>query len=134
MNEEDLLICKGKKILIVDDEPELRKMLVFVCEGMGLDVHSVDDGQKAFREATTENFHIMLLDIMMPGWNGIDAVKSLDFINKRPQVIVISGFVTDQLRDELASIENIVEFVPKPFAIDYIRKLIVKTLKAQDED
>ena len=119
--------CSGK-ILIVDDEPELRKMLQYICEGMGLEVESVDDGQKAFRAANQGDYDLMLLDIMMPGWNGIEAVKSLDFINQRPKVIVISGYVTDKLRAELADIKNISEFVPKPFKVEYIRELITKIL------
>jgi CheY-like chemotaxis protein len=122
---------KNQTILIVDDEDELRNMLRFICEGMGYDVTDVDDGQKAFREASQGNFDLMLLDIMMPGWNGVEAVKSLDFINKRPKVIVISGFVTDELRQDLSEVENIIHFVQKPFKVDNIRKLITETINLE---
>jgi len=121
-----------KKILIVDDEAELRKMLRYICEDMGFEVHCVEDGQKAFRAASQGDYDLMLLDIMMPGWDGIEAIKSLDFINKRPKVIVISGYVTDELKKDLDLVQNIGEFVHKPFTVEYIRQLITKLIENED--
>lgn len=124
---------RNGKILIVDDEKEIRHMLKYICKGMGLTVDLVDDGQKAFRAASQGDYDLILLDIMMPGWNGIEAVKSLDFINKQPKVIVISGYVTEKLYAELAEVQNITEFIHKPFKVEHIRQLITETLNKDAE-
>jgi CheY-like chemotaxis protein len=118
----------GKKILVVDDEEPIRILLKSVCEKLGHEVHCAEDGQKAFKAITEESYDLILLDIMMPGWDGLSTLKGLNFYKIKTQVIVISGLVADEFREEFEEIQNIVEFVQKPFTMSDIRALIVKTL------
>lgn len=113
-----------RKVLVVDDEANIRSMIQYIVEEMGYEVTLAENGQEAFRSAHMHDYDLMLLDIMMPNWNGVEAVKGLDFINKKPKVIVISGFVSDELRDELKDVKNVIAFVAKPFKIDELRALI----------
>lgn len=117
-----------KKILIADDEKNIRKILRDIVEGMGCEAVLAENGQEAFRAATSTSFDLILLDIMMPEWNGVDAIKSLDFINKKPKVIVISGYVTDELQNELKGLHNVAQFIAKPFQLKEVREAIQKHL------
>ncbi|MGE4157873.1 MAG: response regulator [Planctomycetota bacterium] len=117
-----------KKILIADDEKNIRKILREVVEGLGCEATLAENGQEAFRAATSNTFDLILLDIMMPEWNGVDAIKSLDFINKKPKVIVISGYVSPELQGDLKSLENVAQYISKPFQLGEVREAIRKHL------
>jgi DNA-binding response OmpR family regulator len=113
-----------KKILIVDDEENIRKLLEEVVGSLGYEIFLANNGQEAFRIASTENIDLILLDIMMPTWNGVDAIKSLDFIEKKPKFLVVSGYISDDLRQELKLLDQVEGYVQKPFKLDEIRKRI----------
>lgn len=119
-------------ILIADDEPNIRELLRTIVTDLGHDVLIAEDGQEAFRIATTEHVDLMLLDIMMPGWNGVDALKSLDFINKRPSVLVVSGFISAELQNELEHLKQVSGYITKPFKLSDIRDRVTEVLSRQE--
>ena len=115
-------------MLIVDDQKELRNLLKHVCEELGLEVSMAHSGREAFRIAVENDFDLMLLDIMMPQWSGVDAVKALERIRMNPKVIIVSGFVNEKYRKQLEGLECIKGIVRKPFEIVELQDLIRKTL------
>jgi len=64
-------------LLLADDDPELSLMLKEYLEGNGFRVETVPDGRAALKRALEENFDLIILDVMMPGLNGLDVLRDL---------------------------------------------------------
>lgn len=101
-----------EKILVVDDDEELRHYLVELLKGYGYESHSASNGREALEKASAAYFDVVLLDIMMPGMNGMDALVEFRRISPKSKIIMITGFGTT---------ENAVEAIKKG-ASDYITK------------
>ena len=67
----------GKKILLVDDDPDFVDAVKSVVEGAGYDVSVAYDGKEALEEVAKTKFDLIILDVMMPEVNGHEACKKL---------------------------------------------------------
>jgi len=84
----------GKTVLIVDDDPTQRRLLQAVVEKSGFSTLQADNGDRALEMALgadKDNVHVMLLDLVMPGRDGMEVLADLQI--KRPElpVIVLTG-------------------------------------------
>src|SRR5262245_11001278 len=75
------------RILIVEDEFVLRKGLIDLLEGAGHDVEAVDDGRLAVEKGTASPFDLVVLDLMLPGLDGIEVCRRLR--RTRPEVLIL---------------------------------------------
>lgn len=78
-----------KRILLVDDESEVRSTIEEVLRGNGYDVRCVADGVSALETIAAERPDLVLLDVRMPGLNGIDVLASIRTLNPEVRVIMI---------------------------------------------
>ncbi len=101
-----------KKILIVDDDAELRANLSEILKGAGYHTDEAASGKEAIEKAASEDYDIALLDLMMPRMSGIDALAELRRVRPKTRVIMITAFAT---------VENAVDAIKKG-ASDYISK------------
>jgi DNA-binding NtrC family response regulator len=106
------------KILIIDDDPKISWILT---EGLSnkFEFLSARDGAEGIQMVTTENPDLILLDIKMPGMNGIEVLEKLNKLDNRPEVIMVSGhgetqYVVDSVKLGAA------EFINKPFDVHEI--------------
>ncbi len=102
----------GKKILIVDDEPSVRNSLRDWFTEDGFKVETAEDGQAALKCMHAGPFDIVLVDLKMPGMDGITLEKRIREIDRDVAVIILTAF---------ASVETAVEAL-KLGAFDYITK------------
>jgi DNA-binding response OmpR family regulator len=115
------------KIIIVDDEKIILKLL---CKSLSKDGHEVtvySSGIPFCDELDTENLpDVVMLDIVMPEITGIDVFKKImSKCEKPPKIIFISAFdFTGELNKLIK--ENEVWFLPKPFSINEMRKVLEK--------
>lgn len=79
------------RILIVDDEAEIRELLGELLGKTGYQIRSVADGESALRAVRDEAPDVVLLDIVMPGLSGIEALTAIRAIAPDVKVIMISG-------------------------------------------
>ena len=112
------------KILIIDDDPKISWIL---SEGLSnkFDFVSAGDGIEGIQKVTTEKPDLILLDIKMPGMNGIEVLEKLNKLDDRPEVIMVSGhgetqYVVDSIKLGAS------EFVNKPFDVHEIEIQSVK--------
>ena len=83
---------KDVRILIVDDEPFYRKMLRELIEKIGFTVVAeAADGREAVRMFLAHRPHVTIMDIYMPGKNGIDATREMIALNKNANVLTSSA-------------------------------------------
>ncbi|MEZ2121501.1 MULTISPECIES: MtrAB system response regulator MtrA [unclassified Corynebacterium] len=101
------------KILVVDDDPAISEMLTIVLQAEGFDTVAVMDGTKAVAAAEREQPDLILLDLMLPGMNGIDICR---IIRKKSTVpIVMLTAKTDTVDVVLGLESGADDYVNKPF-------------------
>jgi len=121
------------KILIVDDQAGLRETLGDILTQEGYEVSLVENGYQAIEKvkeasAKKEEFQLVLLDVRMPGINGVETFKEIKKLNPRTDVIMMTAFTVEQLVEE-AIREGAFAVVYKPFDLNSILKHIETALK-----
>lgn len=108
------------KILLVEDEQKLASFITKGLEENGYSLHLETDGSKAVEMAATENFDLVLLDIMLPGQNGFDVLRNLREFAIDVPVIFISA-----LSDSQHVIKGLdlgaVDYIKKPFDFEELK-------------
>jgi len=83
----------GKNILVVDDEVELRKAIIFDLKRRGCKTYEASNGNEAFKIVCEQNIHIVVSDVRMPESNGVDLLKQIrEKYPKIPVVVLATGF------------------------------------------
>jgi two-component system response regulator MtrA len=101
------------KILVVDDDPAISEMLTMVLQGEGFDTVAVGDGEHAVTAAREQHPDLILLDLMLPGMNGIDACRAIREFSTVPIVMLTAR--TDTVDVVLGLESGADDYVPKPF-------------------
>ena len=104
------------RVLVVDDEPQIRKALSVNLRACGYDVDLAADGEEGLRLAASHHPEIVLLDLGLPGMDGIEVVRGLRGWTSVP-IIVLS--VREAERDKVAALDaGADDYVTKPFGMD----------------
>ena len=116
---------KGKKILIADDCVEITRLITAILAPTGAEVIEVLNGKEALAKIYDNQPDLIMLDIHMPGMDGITVakiIKNCD-INCHAQVIIISSD-HDRLEDSIDTLPGVEGFIEKPFRpIDFLNKM-----------
>lgn len=112
-------MTKGNaRILIVDDEVEIRRALQRNLVAHGFDVSVVGSGEEALDEVTLHRPDLMLLDLGLPGMSGLEVCKRVRALSNLP-IIILS--VKDAERDKVLALDlGADDYVSKPFGIDEV--------------
>lgn len=116
-----------KMILIVDDERNIGRVLSQVLEPLGFRIGVVTNGQDAVSKLGDMTLHVMLLDIRMPGMDGIEVLRQTRQTRPDIRVIMMTAYGTIDLAVQ-AMKAGAADFIQKPFTPREIRDLIVKVL------
>ncbi|MFL2433447.1 sigma-54-dependent Fis family transcriptional regulator [bacterium] len=119
----------GVSILVADDEEIMREILYSLLTREGCHVRMTNDGETAVQVVREEPFDAVLLDIMMPGLNGLDALEKLKKFDTDLPVIMITAYGTTSNTRE-AFKRGAFDFVEKPFKNDDVL-LVVRNAVAQ---
>lgn len=79
---------KEAKILVVDDEERIRRLLKMYLERENYEIDEADNGEKALEMALKEEYDLILLDIMMPGMDGIEVCQELRKTKATPVIML----------------------------------------------
>lgn len=120
-----------KKILVIEDDEFIQGLFTLSLEQEGYSVVTASDGQLGFNKAVTEEFDLIITDIKMPNWSGAESIYGLNLVDNKTKIIVVSGYVEDELRQELGSYENVVAIISKPFDTPKLLALIGEILSKQ---
>jgi two-component system, OmpR family, phosphate regulon sensor histidine kinase PhoR len=115
------------KILVVDDEKRIRSGCVKMLREDGLSADSADSAEAGLACIAKEHFDIILLDLMMPGMSGLDALAQLRTRHPDTVVIVITGYATLEYSIE-AMKKGAFDFIPKPFSPEDLRRVVSKAV------
>lgn len=104
----------GKKILVVDDEKPIADILKFNLEKEGFEIVMAHDGDEAIEKATEEQPDMVLLDIMLPGKDGLEVCRE---IRKSSEMPIIMLTAKDSEIDKVLGLElGADDYVTKPFS------------------
>ena len=117
-----------KKILIVDDEVMLKMLLkkIFIEEGYA--VFCVNSGRSAIKNIKRKKFDLVLLDLEMPGIDGIKTLEIIRKIDKNLHVILLSAHLTKDSIEKAVKL-GISSHIEKSFKLDEIKFTVKKALK-----
>ena len=106
---------KVHKILVIEDEADIRQVLCFFLRHSGYDVFDVASGEEAMKVIPEYQPHLLILDLMMPGVSGWDVLQWIHEVHQHPMlpVIILTALVhfSDQIR---GFEEGAVEYITKP--------------------
>jgi len=121
-----------KKVLIVDDEERVVQSIAGVLEDEGFQVARAKSGEEAIIMFQHEEPDITLLDIWMPGMDGIEVLKRLKWISPDCQVIMISGHAT--ISTAMTAVKlGAFDFIEKPLSLDTLLMTIHRALNQQKD-
>jgi len=116
-------------ILIIDDDPRLRQSFQKLLAEEGYNVLSAPNASKGLSLLQEELPDLVIMDIRMPGMNGLDALKEIQLIEPKLPVIIMTAFGTSETAIEATKL-GAFDYILKPFDIPDILELIKKALKA----
>ena len=121
------------KILIVEDEPALRELIQRSLEKERYIVEVASNFDTAIEKVEMYDYDCILLDIMLPGGNGLDLLRHLKDLRKKGNVIVISA--KDSLEDKILGLElGADDYLPKPFHLAELNARVKSVLRRKHRD
>ena len=116
------------RILIIDDEIIIRKLFTRLLTREKYKVLTASNGKKGIETVEKEKLDLVILDLKMPGIDGIEVLKRIKEINKNIRVIIITAFGTIKSASDALNL-GADDFISKPFDIAKIRMTIKNVLK-----
>ena len=118
----------SKRILLVDDEVAFTRSLSQVLMFRGYEVEAVDNGRDALRALGERPFDAVVLDLKMPGMDGITTLEEIQQLGLFAQTIILTGHGTDETAEKARAM-GAHDFLHKPFDLDELLGSIESALK-----
>ncbi|HET8547503.1 MAG TPA: sigma-54 dependent transcriptional regulator [Bryobacteraceae bacterium] len=109
------------RVLVVDDEAAIRTSLMGVLEDEGFESCAVDSGEACLAQLDAQSYDVVLLDIWLPGMDGLEALGRISEIppQERPVVVMISGHGTIETAVRATKL-GAFDFLEKPLSIEKV--------------
>jgi DNA-binding NtrC family response regulator len=124
---------KANKILIVDDEKNIRMTISQSLADMNVETDTAVNGEEALSKLKDKDFGLVLLDLKMPGMDGMEVLEKLRKDRPDIQVVIITAYGTVACAVDAMKL-GAVDFIQKPFTPKEIRYLVSKIIKRQSLD
>ena len=104
---------KRQRVLVVDDDPDIRRLVSAYLDRDGMEVITAEDGETALVQEATQQPDIVVLDLMLPGIGGLDVLRTIRARGPRPIVLLTAR---DEVTDRVLGLElGADDYVTKPF-------------------
>jgi len=128
-------VSSGARVLVVDDEPQILRALGINLRARGYEVDLAPDGERALDVAARHHPDVVVLDLGLPGIDGVDVIRGLRGWSQVP-IVVLS--VRDAEGDKVAALDaGADDYVTKPFGMDELlarlRAALRRTTPAEEE-
>ena len=130
-------MAEGARVLVVDDDPQLREALTRALELDGYAVDTASNGVKALEAISSQRPDVMVLDVMMPYVGGLDVCRTLRERKDRLPILVLTA--RDEVGDRVAGLDaGADDYLTKPFALEELRArlraLLRRTASEHDDE
>ena len=114
---------KDKHILVVDDEPDTRWIFRDILQSEGYKVSTANSGEEAIDIVEKEDIDLIIMDVMLPGIDGLETYRWIKKMGANLPVIMITGHASMSKAMEAIKL-GVVDYITKPLKNEYIIKLI----------
>jgi DNA-binding response OmpR family regulator len=109
-------MCAVARVLVVDDEPRIVSFISRALAAEGLGVDSAYDGARALELARTRKYELVVLDLLLPGLDGVSVLRGM--IESRPEQRVLVLSAVSDVESKVRCLElGAADYLPKPFAL-----------------
>ncbi|MDA7857879.1 response regulator [bacterium] len=115
-----------EKVLIVDDESDLLQTLKVRLEHWGYQITIATDGKKCLNKVSQDKPDLILLDIMMPGLDGLSICQKLQ--ESKIPIVIMTALSEEKIR-HAAQVVGVADFILKPFSMELLRTKVEKALR-----
>lgn len=112
-----------KRILVIEDDEEMRALLKDFFLEEGLETDSANNGSEAFRKLVKESFDLVITDIRMPGLTGLDILPGIRKLQPEVPIIVITAFGSEEIRQRVLE-KGATAYLEKPIQFKTLRSLV----------
>lgn len=121
---------QNRKILIVDDNPTNLKLEMVLLKSQGFDVFTAEDAETALKTLSTINPHLILMDIQLPGMDGLELTRLLKKDPDKSRIIIVAVTSYAMKGDEKKALEAGCDaYISKPIDIQSFSKKIAELLE-----
>lgn len=131
LSDSPELIFDQAKLLIVEDEAELRELLKYILKKSVKEIDTAENGRAAI-DLFTENegkYDLVITDLGLPDFRGATVIKRIQEINPKQPIIAMTGYLSDAIFNELQEL-GIEEIIRKPFEIGQFKQTIFNYLSS----
>jgi two-component system OmpR family response regulator len=122
---------EARRILVVDDQDDIRELTSTVLTGAGYDVVAVSSGNGALDRLAAANFDLVLLDVNMPGMDGWETLRLIRADEELLDVPVVMFTIKGEFHDQVHGMqEGATGYITKPFEIDDLLSRLDRVLTA----
>jgi nitrogen regulation protein NR(I) len=125
------MLPERKQILVVDDEPNLRRVLTAQLERDGYDVHTAEDGEQALDVIRDHHIDLVITDLRMPKLDGMELLRRVSALEDPMPVVMITAHGTVDTAVEALK-TGAFDYITKPFDQHDVRTIVRKALRTQD--
>jgi len=130
--DEVIMMETGKKrILIIEDDEEMRSLLKEFLNEEGYETDSVDNGSEAYRRLVRELFDLIITDIRMPGLSGVDILPGFKKLQPQTPIIVITAFGSEEVHRRALE-RGADAYLEKPIHLEEFRILLQKMTSPEE--
>jgi DNA-binding response OmpR family regulator len=122
----------AKPTLIVDDEKNIRLALSMALEQLDIPVETAASGEEALEKIAAGGYRVMLLDLRMPGLDGMEVLRRVTHEWPEIKVIIITAYGSIDLAVEAMKL-GAVDFLQKPFDVSRVREMVRRILEKHEE-
>lgn len=117
-----------EKILVVDDEFHIRDSIRLLLEKEGYGVETAADGREGLARIKKDSFAAAVVDLKMPGMDGIELIKQAKEIDPALKFIIMTGYPTlDTAKD--ATRLGVYDYIVKPFRIENLLRILDRCMR-----
>jgi DNA-binding NtrC family response regulator len=121
------------RILIVDDDENIRKVLAAILEDKGYKVESVGTAREAIERTKRKFFNLALIDIRLPDMEGVELLTRVKNTTPRMRKMIITGYPT--LQNAVDAVNRGADaYILKPFDVEKVLKTIEQQLRKQEQE
>jgi DNA-binding response OmpR family regulator len=118
--------------LVVDDEPGIATTASMMLKGDGWVVDSAGSGERALELLAVSSYDLLLLDLMLPGIQGVDVLKRLTLEPKPPRVVVMTAYGSPDRAIEVMRL-GAADILRKPFTPEALREVIASVMARETD-
>ena len=116
-----------EKLLIVDDEKNIRESIIRLLKAKGYDTEGAESGTEALQKIRSKSFDLIVVDFMMPGIDGLETFRRAKEINPEIKAIMLTGYGAPEREIEVKEL-GVKKFVRKPVTIEQLVDVVNDTL------